>query len=86
MILKVKVTAARSHHGHTIMLYTYNPPTNVLAKYQLPTTYGLQDRAWTRFKGQAQYKVKSRSCHDVAHLNPLTNVPMKYELPIPSDF
>ena len=31
------------------------------------------------FKGQGHYsKVKSRSHHDVAHLQPLTNVPSKY--------
>ena len=34
------------------------------------------------FKGQGHYdKVKSRSHHDAAHLQPLTNVPTKYELP-----
>ena len=31
-------------------------------------------------------KVKLRSDHDVAHLQPLTNVPTKYELPIPYGF
>ena len=31
-------------------------------------------------------KVKSRSNHDVAHLHPLTNVPTKYQLPIPYGF
>ena len=39
------------------------------------------------FKGQGHYdKVKSMSVHDVAHLHPLTNVPTKYELPIPYGF
>ena len=34
------------------------------------------------FKGQGHYdKVKSRSHHDAAHLQPLTNVPTKYQLP-----
>ena len=28
-------------------------------------------------------KVKTRSDHDVAHLQPLTNVPAKYQLPTP---
>ena len=31
-------------------------------------------------------KVKSRSHHDVAKLHPLTNVPTKYQLPIPYGF
>ena len=36
------------------------------------------------FKGQGHYsKVKSRSHYDVAHLQPLTNVPAKYQLPTP---
>ena len=35
------------------------------------------------FKGQGQYdKVKSRSHHDATDLQPLTNVPTKYQLPI----
>ena len=37
--------------------------------------------------GQGHYgKVKSRSDHDVAHLHPLTNIPTKYQLPIPYGF
>ena len=31
-------------------------------------------------------KVKSRSHHDVAHLQPLTNIPTKYQLPTPYGF
>ena len=31
-------------------------------------------------------KVKSRSHHDVAHLQPLTNIPTKYQLPTPYRF
>ena len=39
------------------------------------------------FKGQGHYdKVKSRSDHDVAHLQPLTNVPTKYQLSTPYGF
>ena len=38
------------------------------------------------FKGQGHYKVKSRSDHDVAHLQPLTNVPTKHQLPTPYGF
>ena len=39
------------------------------------------------FKGQGHYdKVKSRSHHDAAHLQLLTNVPIKHQLPIPYGF
>ena len=38
------------------------------------------------FKGQGHYKVKSMSHHDAAHLQPLTNVPSKYQLPTPHSF
>ena len=34
----------------------------------------------------ARSKVKSRSHHDVAHLNPLTNVTTTYQLPTPYGF
>ena len=34
----------------------------------------------------ARSKVKSRSHHDVAHLHPLTNVPIKYQPPAPYGF
>ena len=34
----------------------------------------------------ARSKVKSRSHHDVAHLQPLTNVSTKYQLPTPHGF
>ena len=38
-------------------------------------------------KGQGHYdKVKSRSHHDAAHLQPLTNVPTKHQLPTPYGF
>ena len=39
------------------------------------------------FIGQGHYgKVKSRSDHDVAHLQPVTNLPTKYQLPTPYGF
>ena len=39
------------------------------------------------FKGQGHYdKVKSRSHHDAAHLQPLTNVHTKNQLPTPYGF
>ena len=37
------------------------------------------------FKGHNS-KVKSRSYHDAAHLQPLTNVPTKHQLPTPYGF
>ena len=38
-------------------------------------------------KGQGYYdKVKSRSHHDAAHLQPLTNVPTKHQLSTPYGF
>ena len=38
-------------------------------------------------QGQGHYsKVKSRSHYDVAHLQPPTNVPAKYQLPTPYTF
>ena len=33
-----------------------------------------------------RYKAKSRSDHDVAHLQPLTNIPNKYQLPTSHGF
>ena len=42
------------------------------------------------FKGQVKVtttsKVKSRSHHDAVHLQPLTNVPTKHQLPTPYGF
>ena len=39
------------------------------------------------FKGQGHYdKVKSRSHHAAAHLQPLTNVPTQHQLPTPCSF
>ena len=34
----------------------------------------------------ARSKIKSRSRHDIAHLQPLTNVLTKYQLPTPYGF
>ena len=55
-------------------------------KYQLPTPYSFRVIAWTKFIGQgptARSKVKSGSQHDVAHLQPSTNVPTTYQHPTP---
>ena len=38
------------------------------------------------FKGQGHYNVKSRSHHDAAHLQHITNVPTKHLLPTPYGF
>ena len=85
----VKVTTAgskvksRLHHDVAHLHFL----TYVSTKYQLPTAFGFQDIAQTRFIGQGYYgKVTSRSLHDVAHLHPLTNVPTKYQLPTPDGF
>ena len=64
---------------------TLHPLTNVPTKYQLPTPYSFRGIAWIKILKvkvtTAKSKVKSRSDHDVAHLQPLTNVPTKYQLP-----
>ena len=39
----------RSTQSHTMILHTKDPLTNVHTKYQLPTSYGSQDIAQTRF-------------------------------------
>ena len=53
-----------------------NMTLTVLNLYQKTDPKVQQD-----FKGQGHYsKVKSRSHHDAAHLQPLTNVPTKYQL------
>ena len=46
------------------------------------TVLNLHQKTNRDFKGQGHYdKVKSRSHHDAAHLQPLTNVPTKHQLP-----
>ena len=56
----------------------------------LPTHFGFKDIAWTKFLRvnvtTARPQVKSRSHHDNALLQPQTNVPTKYQLPIPYGF
>ena len=64
---------------------TPQPPTNVPTKYQLPTPNGCRDIALTRHN-RSRSQVKSRSHHDVAHVQPLTNVPTTYQLPTPYSF
>ena len=69
-----------SHSTTTLLL------TNVLTKYQLPTPYGIQDIARTRFYRSRSLRQGQRSNHDIAHLHSLTNVPTKYQLPTPYGF
>ena len=65
-----------------MIFHTYNPLSNVPTKTQFPRPYGYQDIARTKFY-RSRSKVKSRSHHDVTHLQHTTNVPTKYELPTP---
>ena len=66
-------------------LHTYTP-------YQISTSYTLRfpryspDQILEVKVTTARSKIKSRSCHDAAHLHPLTNIPTKYQLPTPYSF
>ena len=63
-------------------LLNYNMTLTVLNLHQKTDPKVQQD-----FKGQGHCnKVKSRSHHDAAHLQPLTNVPTKHQLPTPYTF
>ena len=78
-----------SNQGHTMTLHTYTP-------YQVSTSYTLQFPRYSpekilQFKVKlkvttAKSKIKSRSDHDASHLQPLANVPTKYQLPTPYRF
>ena len=58
-------------------LMNFNMTLTVLNLHQKTGPKVQQD-----FKGQGHYsKVKSRSHHNAAHLQPLTNVPTKHQLP-----
>ena len=71
-----------SHHDAHL-----HPLTDV--PYQVSTSYTLQFQRYILEKilqvkvTTARSKVKSRSHHDVAHLQPLNNVPTMYQLPTP---
>ena len=71
---------SKSHHD-VADLYSL---TNVPIMYKLPTTYGFQDIAHTRFQRSRSLwqglKTKSRSHYYVVHLYPLTSVCIKYQL------
>ena len=63
-------------------LMNSNMTLTVLNLHQKTDTKVQQD-----FKGQGHYdKVKSRSHHDAAHLQALTNVSTKHQLPTPYGF
>ena len=53
------------------LLQKTDPKVNNILKVKVTTT---------------RSKVKSRSHHDAAHLQPLTNVPTKHQLPTPYSF
>ena len=66
----------------TVVKVKFLMNSNVLNLHQKTDTKVQQD-----FIGQGDYdKVKSRSHHDAAHLQPLTSVPTKYQLPTPYSF
>ena len=60
--------------------------------YQLSTFYTLwnprnsPDKILKLMVTMTRLKVKSKSHHDIAHLQPLTNATIKYQLPIPYGF
>ena len=64
------------------LLMNFNMTLMVLNLHQKTDPKVQQD-----FKGHYdKVKVKSRSHHDAAHLQPLTNVPTKHQLPTPYGF
>ena len=79
----------RSNQGHTMKLHIYTPNQY---PYQLSTSYTLwfprysPDKIFQLNVTTARSKVKSRSRHDVANLDPPTNVPTMNQLPIPYGF
>ena len=90
-ILMFKVTTASSkvNQGHTIILNTYNPmqcPNQVLTSYTLQFLRYNPDKNLSVKVTMARSKVKSSSNHDITQLQPLNNVPTKYQLPTPYSF
>ena len=64
---------------------TPTPPNNVPTKCQ-PSIRNSPDKILKLMLTMTRSKVKSRLHHDVAHLQPLTNIPTKYQLPTPYSF
>ena len=70
-----------------MMLHTYNPQPMTLPSINFLYFMVSETVLDQYFKGQGHYsKVKSRSHHDVAHLQFPTNLPTKYQLPRPYGF
>ena len=71
VILKVKVTIARSYQCHTMTLHTYTPNQS---SYQISTFYTLgfyKIETKQYFKDQGPYgKAKTKSHLEIAHLHP----------------
>ena len=69
------------------MLHTYNPQPMFLPNINSLHLTVSKIQPGQDFIGQDHYgKVKSRSHHDVAHLQLPTNVPTKYQIPTPKGF
>ena len=74
----------RSNPGHTMTLQTYNARPMSLPSINFLHLMVSEIQPRQEFQTQGHYiKVKSRSHHNIAHLQPLTNVPTKYQLPTP---
>ena len=68
-------------------LHTYNPQSMSPPSINLLHFTVSEILSGQNFEGQGHYgKVKSRSHHDIAHLQPAINVPTKYQLPTPYAF
>ena len=61
-------------------LHTYNPPTNVPTKYQLPTPYAFLDIAQTRFYRSRSPQQGQRS-NQGHNMTVHTNIPWPVSLP-----
>ena len=86
--LKIKVTKARSKvksRSHFDVAHLH-PPINVpILRFNLLHLIVSEISPRQDFKGQGDYsKVKGhvKAHHYIAHLNTLTNIPIKYQLPI----
>ena len=76
------------HDGRT-MMHTYIPyqsPYQVSTFYTLWNPTNSPDKILQLMVTLTRSKVKSRSHHDIAHLQPLTIVPTKFQLPKPYSF
>ena len=96
---KIKIKNHRQNHSHcnkvksqTIIPWCYTPTTPNKCPYQLSTSYiwwflrHCPHRILKVKVTTARLKVKSRSHHDAAYLQPPANVPTKYQLDTPYAF